>query len=131
MLRHAIRPLDDDAGFSLLEALIALAILTGALTTLVRAMAASTITITSAKHVTMATLLAVEKMEQLRSGMIPTAPIAGQDSPVAGEFVRRWWVDPLSTLSPGTWALKVVVTRRLGEAPSEVCLVSIKARKAS
>jgi Tfp pilus assembly protein PilV len=88
------RVLSDSGGFSLLEALIAAAILASALLALAQVIALATSADAAAGRITDAALLAAQKVEQLRAGAWSELQ-PGTDSPAAG-FTRTWAVTPLA-----------------------------------
>ena len=88
------RPLCDSRGFSLLEALIAAAILASALLALAQTIALATRATAAAGRMTDAALLAAQKIEQLRAGSWSELQ-PGTDSPAAG-FSRTWAITPLA-----------------------------------
>ena len=103
----------EDRGFSLLEALIACALLATALLSIGHLSTAAIVLLMDSRGRTEATLLAVSKLEELRSSAAPAAGAdtvdtggqpAGIDAPRV--FDRRWSVAPVS---PGASILTVVV----------------------
>ena len=131
----------SDSGFSLLETLVAAAILTTAVGSLVAALSAASRANQSAKRSTYAAILAADRMEQLRSlplddpALQPSPPDAltadvdgCHDAPVEG-FRRRWSVIPLADHPADSVAVHVLVWSP-GDA-AEARLVTIRTRKAS
>jgi len=129
----------DCEGFSLVEVIVASTLLTIGLLVAVQLFGRSTLTNATAHVVTQATLLAVEKMEQLRSGSIDdpslarsppdallTSVDAYSDSP-DGSYVRRWSVEPLPSFPEDGVVIRVVVTKT-GVAAVAV-VETIKVRK--
>src|SRR5262245_50538567 len=127
------------AGFTLVEVLVASLLLTIALLTAIRPFVSSTAANTGARTVTTATVLAVEKMEQLRALPIDddafaASPPGALDIDVDGyfdrpdpRFVRRWSIEPLPAYPDDAVAVQVVVMRP--GAPGRVFLETIKVRK--
>ena len=127
-------------GFSLVEVLVAMAILVGAIVTLAMVMARSASTNAWARRATYATLLASDKLEQLRALPVDAdelAPSAADtlatdcdgffDEPAAG-YKRRWSIVPLAT-QPGS--VVVTVTVSWGESPPQALLTTVKVRRAA
>ena len=88
-----LRALRDTRGFSLLDALIAAAILASALLSLAQLTAFAVKTTAAAGRMTDAALLASQKVEELRASAWGELQ-SGTDSPLAG-FTRAWTVTPL------------------------------------
>ena len=122
-----MRNLPSDHGFTLVESLIACAVLAGALLSLGHLSSGAIALQAQARNRTLATMLAVAKLEELRAS---TAPAAGADTvDGAGEpirietsrqFERRWSVTPLAA---GASILSVQVTpspRGLGGSPVRI-----------
>ncbi|MCC7416823.1 MAG: prepilin-type N-terminal cleavage/methylation domain-containing protein [Acidobacteria bacterium] len=117
-------------GVSLVEVLVATTVMSVGITALahlfVLAMAANV----RARASTIATMLAQEKMEQLRAdGDLAPSPagalardLAGYHDAADGGFVRRWSVEPLPA-DPDVLVLQVVVWRP--PAREQVRLVSV------
>ena len=109
-----MRNLTEDHGFSLIESLFACALLATALLSIGHLSTAATVLLMDSRGRTEATLLALAKLEELRSS---TAPVAGADrvdtsgQPAAIDsprvFERRWSVAPVS---PDASILTVVAT---------------------
>lgn len=126
----------SQAGFSLVETLVAASLLATALVALAELLAIGIRTNLVARGNTMAAMLAQQKMEQLwasaslsaspagvlwenRDGHVEYLDAAGTllgmgpEPPEGTAYVRRWSVEPLPA-SPGTaLALQVFVTRRI------------------
>jgi Tfp pilus assembly protein PilV len=114
-----LRDLRDARGFSLLEALIAAAILTTALLSLAQLIAFAVRTTATAGRMTDAALLAAQKVEELRAGSWGELQ-PGTDSPAAG-FTRTWTVTPLGA-DPDYVALLEVLVRTPGGQTRMVAL---------
>lgn len=117
------RRLRDARGFSLLEVLIAAAILASALLALAQVIAFATRATALAGRMTNAALLAAQKIEQLRAGSWSELQ-PGSDSPAPG-FNRTWSVTPLAT-DPHDVAVVEVVVRTRG---SETRTVAVTTRQ--
>jgi prepilin-type N-terminal cleavage/methylation domain-containing protein len=127
-------PIEREHGFSLLEVLCATAILTTGLAALAQLVIVSTRVNSSAKTTTVATVMAVQKMEQLRSlawEASPSPPGAltrnssgycdfldrrgqsiggGSSSPPGTAYIRRWSIEPLPADPGNSLVLQVRVT---------------------
>jgi Tfp pilus assembly protein PilV len=114
-----LRALRDTGGFSLLEALIAAAILASALLALAQLLAFAVKTTAAAGRMTAAALLAAQKVEELRAGSWGELQ-PGTDSPAAG-FTRTWTVTPLAA-DPDHVALVEVLVRAPGGQTWRVAL---------
>ena len=95
---------------SLLEALLAPAILATALLSLAQLLAVTTNATAAAGRITRSALLASAKVEELRASDAPLE--ADHDEPEAG-YVREWTVTPLA-IDPDHLALIDVVVRAPG-----------------
>jgi type II secretory pathway pseudopilin PulG len=144
------------AGFSLPEAIVAAGILATALVGLAELFAIAIRSNASARDVTFSTVLAAQKLEELRSiewgvdelgapiGDVPPSSadfldrsgisLGTASSPPPGAmYFRRWWVARLPSSPDATLILVVVAGRiRGGAAPmsGEASLVSAKTRTA-
>lgn len=117
-----LRAPGDTRGFSLLEALVAAAILAAALVSLAQLIAFAVRATAAAGRMTDAALLAAQKVEQLRAGSWGELQ-SGIDSPAAG-FTRTWTVTPL-----GADPDYVVVLEVLVRAPGgQTRMVALKAK---
>ena len=117
-----------ERGFSLLEAAVATAIVSGALITLARVVLMSGAANAAARSITTATILATEKMEQLWRSPFSSDAIAGDDRPLNGEYVRRWSAEPLPLRPDDAAVIRVAVTHRSGRGDAR--LVTVRVRKA-
>ena len=104
----------DDGGFSLIESLVACALLATALLSIGHLSTTANILLMDSRARTEATLLALAKLEELRSSAAPAAGADRVDTrglPVAPGsprvFERRWSVAPVS---PDASILTVVAT---------------------
>jgi Tfp pilus assembly protein PilV len=116
------RALRDPRGFSLLDALIASAILASALLSLAQLIAVAVKTTAAAGRMTDAALLASQKVEELRAGSWSELQ-SGADSPAAG-FARSWTVTPLAA-DPDNVALLEILVRTAG---SQTRMVALKTK---
>jgi prepilin-type N-terminal cleavage/methylation domain-containing protein len=117
-----LRALGDERGFSLLEALIAAAILASALLSLAQLIAFAVRTTAAAGRMTDATLLAAQKVEELRARSWSELQ-PGTDSPVAG-FTRTWTVTPMGA-DPDYVAILEVLVRAPG---GQTRMIALKTR---
>ena len=117
-----VRALRDTRGFSLLDALIAAAILASALLSLAQLTAFAVKTTAAAGRMTDAALLASQKVEQLRAGSWSELQ-SGTDSPRAG-FTRAWTITPLGA-DPDYAAVLEVLVRAPG---GQTRMVALKTR---
>ena len=117
-----LRALGDTRGFSLLEALVATAILTAALVSLAQLIAFAVRATAAAGRMTDAALFAAQKVEQLRAGSWGELQ-SGTDSPAAG-FARTWTVTPLGADPEYVVVLEVLVRAPGGQAR----LIALKAK---
>jgi Tfp pilus assembly protein PilV len=88
-----------NAGFALVDALVAGALLATGVLGLAQVVVMSAGAVTAARQATMATILAAQKVEELRAGVFATT----EGADVSGEFRRAWRVsayedDPADTL---------------------------------
>ena len=114
----------EDRGFSLLETLIACALLATALLSIGHLSTAAIILLTDSRARTEATLLALSKLEELRSSAAPAGgadrvDTTGQPARIGSPrvFDRQWSVAPVS---PGASILTVVVVPVPSAAGREV-----------
>lgn len=125
---------DRAQGFSLVEVLVAIALIGGALSALAQLIALSVRANIGAEATTVSAMLAMQKMEQLRgdASVVPTggslqADVTGfadaldsQGRAAAGgvgvSFVRRWAVEPAAADPMRSRVLRVRVFRVFGSA---------------
>ena len=117
-----LRALRDTRGFSLLEALIAAAILASALLSLAQLIAYAVKTTAAAGRMTDAALLAAQKVEELRAGSWGELQ-PGTDSPAAG-FTRTWTVTAMNA-DPDYVVLLDVLVRTPG---SQTRMIALKTK---
>ena len=119
--RHVcVRFHNDDDGFSLVETLVASSILATALLSLAQLLTLAASANDAAGRLTHATLLAVQKVEDLRASSSTAAEGTGVDSPAAG-FNREWSITPLASDPEHVVVIDVVVRAR-GRATGMVAL---------
>jgi prepilin-type N-terminal cleavage/methylation domain-containing protein len=92
-------------GFSLIEAVVAMALLAASLLVLAQLVTAAIMSNVAARKATTALILASQKIEELRSS--PALPSYGSDA--AGLFVRHWTIDALPASALGTYIIEVRV----------------------
>ena len=129
-----------DRGFSLVETVLAIGLLTGALVVLAQLVAAGVHTTAAAKYRTFAILLAQQKLERLRSeaaledvafavehldaeGLTTCGTIEPCE---AAAFTIHWWISPVA-LAPGMVLIEVAATHAHANY-GEVWLSAIRAR---
>lgn len=129
----------QSAGFTLVEVLIASSVLTVGLLAAARVLAASTAANGASRTITTATMMAIEKMEQLRALAIDDpafalSPLNSLVSDVDGysdrpspQFVRRWAIEALPSYPDDAVVVHVVVFRT--GAAGRASLTTIKVRK--
>lgn len=115
-------------GFSLVEVLIATGLLATALASLAHLFAIATRANMEAGDTTWATVLAAQKIEELRAGPFPALQQSVDyldpggnrlDDPGATRraYTRRWWIEPLSSAPDTMVVITVAVSRyRRGDA---------------
>jgi prepilin-type N-terminal cleavage/methylation domain-containing protein len=129
-------------GFSLLEVVIATTVVAVALVSLAQLALLSRASDRAAAFITTASILAQNKMEQLRAAPFPDGGSTacceffgaggvmlgnGPTAPVGTEYVRRWSIDPCAGCSDSARVLQVWVTPRGAAA---VRLLSVRSRRA-
>jgi type II secretory pathway pseudopilin PulG len=126
--------------FSLLESIVATGVLAAALITLAYLMGISVATGATAKHLTLTTVFAAQKMEQLLTEqtldaatdhaeyLASTGAIVCNGIPECTDLVyeRRWSIAAMSG-NPDAVLISVSVAHRRG-APRNALLVSVRAR---
>ncbi len=103
--------LRDNRGFSLIETLVACAILASALLSLAQLLVLAASANDAAGRMTRATLFAAQKVEDLRASSATALEGGGADSPGAG-FTREWSVTPLPSDPDHEVVMEVVVSAR-------------------
>jgi len=112
--------LRNDHGFSLVETLVASSILATALLSLAQLLVLASSASDAAARMTHATLLAAEKVEDLRASSSIALEGSGVDSPVAG-FTREWSISGLASDPEHVVVIEIVVRTR-GSATRMVAL---------
>ena len=130
-----------EGGFSLIEVLVAAGLLIGSLAALAFVFVFATRANADAQYATYATVLAMQKMEELRAASVPQVVDAvdyadmrgtvllGQSDPPQAVYERRWTVEPLLTAPD---ALVIVVTvglarRHRTQHATQVRLITLRA----
>lgn len=138
-----LRALLYPAGFTLIEACVAAGVLAVGLVGVLRLVAAGAEATLAAGAVTAATVLAQQKVEQLRAvpwGDPELAPghehvewlDANGRSAGARVFERRWWIGQIATPAGAAVLLRVSVRRIGAGADLGACrLISIRSRRGS
>jgi Tfp pilus assembly protein PilV len=135
------RPGATDNGFALLEALVAACLLAGAIASLVHVFVFATRAHAETQYATYATVLATQKVEELRATSLPADVADAADyadalgavlpdgaDPLRGIYERRWTVQTFpSTLD--SVVISVTVTRRDGLRGGGVRLVTLQRRR--
>jgi type II secretory pathway pseudopilin PulG len=101
----------NDRGFSLVEALIASSILATALLSLARLVIMASSANDAAGRMTHATLLAAQKVEDLRASSSTALEGGGIDSPAPG-FRREWSIGALASDPTHVVIIEIVVRAR-------------------
>ena len=113
-----------EGGFTILETVVAAAILATGLVALAQVIVLATTATARARDVTRATLAAAQKIEELRATAVVDAPIDVTDV-VGHGLVRRWTITDL----PGRSAVAIAVeVTHLGRTVLPVRLETIRAR---
>ena len=113
-----------ERGFSLVEVLVASTILIVGLVALAQLFIVATASNISSRHVTYATVLAAQKLEELRS--LPSAQQSDLGSvDEIGEYWRRWSIDPLPAEPGNAVVIQVLVGHRSGGSRGEARLVTV------
>lgn len=105
------QPAFDERGFSLIETLVAASILATALTALSQLLVITSSATDDAGRMTRATLLASQKIEDLRASSSSVLEGGGADTPAAG-FTRQWWFSALPSDPDHVIVIEAVVTTR-------------------
>ena len=130
-------------GFTLVEVLLAISIFTVGLVSLAQLALLARESDRSAALLTVASVLAQDKMEQLRATPWPIGAAAGcceyfdahgvlvangTNPPIGTEYMRAWSIDPVPAIPDAAVTLRVWVEPR---GAATVRLVSVRARRAS
>jgi prepilin-type N-terminal cleavage/methylation domain-containing protein len=108
-------------GVSLVEVLVSITLLAVAMTALPQLFAVASRATLDAGYMTIATVLAAQKIEELRSGPFPGPSAggfelldsAGTDVGTSGSpplLIRRWWITPLQRAPEATVVIGVAVS---------------------
>jgi prepilin-type N-terminal cleavage/methylation domain-containing protein len=139
----SIRSLYDPAGFTLIEAVVAAAILATAAATLAQLLAAATHQSARNRHALAATIAAQNKLQHLRAvrwtttvdGLTASPPRSMLED-TAGfvdypdRYVRRWSISRRDPLDLDTFILQVCVFRVVGRNPGlDACVGTVRARR--
>ena len=130
----------DEQGFSLLDVLVASAILAVGLLSLAQLLAMTVAANASARRATYAVLLAAQKIEDLHAvpwewlegntgesaDVLDRAGTTLQGPPGAAAYTRRWSVDPLPVDPTNTLVIQVIV----GTPRDEARIASVRTRTA-
>jgi Tfp pilus assembly protein PilV len=108
-----------DRGFALLEALVASTLLVVGVLSLVQIFTLAARADGTARHLTVGSMLAAQKIEELRSSTW-SVPAEGTDR--IDEFTRRWSVTPLTIDPSFTAVIEVSVT------PGAIRMVTLRTR---
>lgn len=117
----------SEGGFTILEAVVAAAILATALVALAQVIALATTAAARARDTTRATLAAAQKIEELRANVAGDAPVDATDA-VGHGLVRRWTI---TALPAGSGVAIAVEVTHLGRTAPPVRLETIRARPGS
>lgn len=132
-------PVDaGDAGFSLVEVLVASTLFVGAIAALAHVFVVAARANAEAQYATYATVLATQKMEELRSMSTPGEVVDAVDyADIHGEalvegaasgraaYERRWTVEPLF-MTAEALVITVTVSRRDASSAGRVRLITIR-----
>jgi hypothetical protein len=110
----------DDRGFSLIDALVASAILATGISSLAQVFVIASRTALVAAQATTATTLAAQKVEELRA--LPWGAARGGEDRIA-EYTRRWTVAPLAAHASDAIVIHVGVT------PGGAHVATLRARR--
>lgn len=133
----------SEGGFSLVEALVASTLLATALAGLAHLFVVASRANIHARDTTYATVLAAQKLEELRAGVFPehTAGESIERLDARGRvladgadarhatYQRRWTIEPLPAYPLDAVVISVVVSRRSAPNDGAVHLTTIRARK--
>ena len=113
-------------GFTIVETVVAAAVLTTALVALAQVIAVATLGTARARDTTRATLVASQKLEELRAATFAAVSVDATDV-VDGRFRRRWTITPLPTGAGVVMAVEVALP---GVSVLPVRLETLRARPA-
>lgn len=128
----------EESGFSLVEALVASCVLAGAIATLLQVFVLAARAHADAHSLTVATILATQKMEELRATTAPAEAINAVDyadargvvlaNGVAAGFYERRWAIQSSSTTMGAAVVTVTVTRADAPGVGGVRLITLRSR---
>jgi type II secretory pathway pseudopilin PulG len=128
-----------ESGFSLVESVVACALLTVGVLSLAQLFAMAVSMNISSRHATLAIVLASQKLEELRTTAEPMPGVEFLDArggaispaddaqPPDSAFIRRWTIDPLP-VDPLSSAVVHVIVTPVGAGVRDVSLVSVRWR---
>ncbi len=114
-------------GFTIIETVVAAAVLATALVSLAQVIAVATGAVLRARDTTRATLAAAQKLEELRANVYADDPVDAADV-VDRRFLRRWTISPLT---PGLSVVIAVEVTPLARTMMPIRLETIRARPGS
>jgi Tfp pilus assembly protein PilV len=141
LMANTIEREPREGGFSLIEVLVAAGLLVGSLAALAFVFVFATRANADAQYATYATVLAMQKMEELRAASLPQVVdavdyadmrgtvLSGQSDPPQAVYERRWTVEPLVT-APDALVIVVTVTlarRHRAQHATQVRLITLRA----
>jgi type II secretory pathway pseudopilin PulG len=115
---------NNEDGFTIVETVVAAAILATALVALAQVIALATTAAARARDTTRATLAAAQKIEELRANAAAAAPVDATDA-VGHGLIRRWTI---TALPAGSGVAIAVEVTHLGRSIPPVMLETIRAR---
>jgi type II secretory pathway pseudopilin PulG len=115
---------NNEDGFTIVETVVAAAILATALVALAQVIALATTAAARARDTTRATLAAAQKIEELRANAAAAAPVDATDA-VGHGLIRRWTI---TALPAGSGVAITVEVTHLGRSIPHVMLETIRAR---
>ena len=125
------------AGFSFIEVLVAISVLSVGVVSLAQLFTVATASNISSRHTTLASVLASQKLEQLRArpwaDLTPSPGTALQeDTPgfvdEVGTYTRRWSIDPLPAAPDDAVVIQVRVIRAFAGPAEHVRMVTVRSR---
>jgi len=116
-----------EGGFTIIETIVAAAVLATALVALAQVAAVAVLAAARARDITRATLAAAQKLEELRAGPYDASPVDATDV-VDERFLRRWTITPQPPRAIVTIAVEVSAP---GGQIGPVRLETIRARPTS
>lgn len=117
----------SEGGFTIVETVVAAAVLATALVGLAQVIVVATTAVVRARDTTRATLAAAQKLEELRANAYAEVPVDATDV-VDRRFLRRWTISPLP---PGSTIVIAVDVTPLARTVRPIRLETIRARPGS